>query len=221
MPRLSLLPVAALCILFVRGIDASTPPEASEPASPSVEKPRPDPSVNPEFQNAKPQYPGKSLFHAYGWMLLGTAIPLAASTVIPVDGTSGDASAVAKSLLFAGGLLVGPSGGQIYAGSYGRSALAVAVRTTGLAMILRAWSLSEPIFCSDCGDSDGSMIGAWFLGGIVVYAGGVVYSMYDQEKAVERYNAKLRGNGAFGWSPTLAPQSDGSLRTGATAWMRF
>jgi hypothetical protein len=234
MPSLSFFPAAVLCALLAHGVEASTTPsEASEPAALAVEKPPTDTSGtsdaagNPQFPNANPRYPGKSLLNAYGWMLLGTAIPVAAATAIPMDGSSGDASAVTKSLLFFGGFIIGPSAGQFYAGSYGRGALAVAVRTAGFAMVLRAMSLSEPMFCVMCGESDGSdgsddsMVGAWFVGGIVVYAGGLVYSMFDQEKAVERYNAKLRGNGAFGWTPTLVPGPDGSLRTGATAWMRF
>jgi len=224
MPRLSLSAVPVLFFLLTHGIGASAPAEASEPAPRSLEQPPPDTAGNPEFRDPSLRYPGKSLINAYGWMLLGTVIPVAISTAIPVDGTSSDASAVAKSLLFFGGFMIGPSAGQIYAGSYGRSALAVAVRTAGFAMFLRAFILSEPFFCSGCGesrDSDDSMVAAWFVGGVVVYAGGLVYSMFDQEKAVARYNAKLRGEGAFGWTPTLVPGPDGSLRTGATAWMRF
>ncbi|MEO6096418.1 MAG: hypothetical protein ABIW76_12225 [Fibrobacteria bacterium] len=220
MSRHSLFAAATLFFIFTHRIEASTPLEAFQPTSLSMVNSRPDTAGNPEFRNANLRYPGKSLLNAYGWMLLSTVIPLAAATAIPVDGTSGDAAAVTKSLLFLGGFTIGPSAGQIYAGSYGRGAFAFAVRTAGFAMLFHGLGRS-PQFCDGCDDSSEFSAGAWMVSGFLVYVGGVVYSMYDQEKAVERYNEKLRGDGAFGWIPTLEPGRDGSLRTGATAWMRF
>ncbi len=175
-------------------------------------------TMSPELHSDDPGLPGKSLLTAYGISLLGTVLPFVAGAAIPVDGTSGDAAAVVKSSLLLGGLLAGPSAGQIYAGSYGRAGVATAVRTAGFMTGIYGLSRTT-LFCEDC--SEDKYAGAWIVGGFVVYVGGIVYSLYDEGEAVEHYNSKLRDKDTFGWAPTWAPGPAGSTRTGAMAWMRF
>lgn len=177
-------------------------------ADPSTESPR--------------KYQGTAL----AWSLAGTLAPILLAGAVEASSGKGDGGLSLS--LYAGGLLLGPSLGQFYAASPARGLLSAGIRTAG--GLLTFYGFGEALgkdrcredndegSARDCGGYHGEI---YMAAGLATYFAGVVYSLYDDGQAVERFNAKHGDKEVFGWAPTLAPGLDGSLRPGALAWMRF
>jgi hypothetical protein len=111
-----------------------------------------------------------------------------------------------------GGLVIGPSTGQFYAGADLEGALCLMVRGVGALMIYNGIAATE----EDCGSCGGENHAASLIGwGGVLLVAGTVYSFVDAPiEAGRKREAKM------GWSPTLYLAS-GQARVGGAAWMHF
>ena len=164
----------------------------------------------------RPEY--KSQGVAVGLSVLSTTVPLFMASALSSETSN---SEVLVGTLAIGGLVIGPSLGQFYASSPGTALLGVFLRFLGGGMAITglsksvAWCDSET--GKDCGDDKGSEL---MIAGAMLYTGGVVYSLVDGYFSVNRWNIRQDGPD-YGFSPSLVPEEDGALRTGAVAWMRF
>lgn len=152
---------------------------------------------------------------AYTYLVASTVIPFAAGLGLALSsdnrflaGTGG--------VLMLGGILVGPSAGEFYAGAYGRGALGISLRTLG-GVVLVAGALTGIGSCIDkdpCTD-DHSGRPAVALGSILLL-GATAFSVIDTHYAAlpnEEHASRI------GLTPTLA--LGGGLRPGLAAWARF
>lgn len=174
----------------------------------------------PAESSARPAYAYKSGRVALGLSVLGAAVPVLLG--IRMSGHGNLAGG-----LVVGGLLVGPSSGQFYAGSPGAGILGTAIRTGGYAMFVLGFVYAvDNLFCSatddhNCDSGKDAAAAPLLILGTATYLGGAIFSMLDAGWAVERYNARVDKKRIFGWSPTVAPGPQGGLKPGAMAWMRF
>jgi hypothetical protein len=167
----------------------------------------------------RPTQAQKSPATALGVSLLGTAAPIVMASALNKASTSTRNNGLIGSLVL-GGLFIGPSTGQFYAGSAATGFAGIGIRGVGgLIAAVGLANAAGQVFCSEnCGDGDD---GAGFmLAGFLTYIGGAIYSFYDASAAAGRYNARLQ-DPDFGIIPTLAPDPAGGYRPGALAWMRF
>ncbi|MDQ3001185.1 MAG: hypothetical protein M3Y08_07985 [Fibrobacterota bacterium] len=157
---------------------------------------------------------------AYALGIGGTVLPVTAA--IMMSNLSNDNGALMGTLVLSG-LMIGPSLGQFYAGSIGQGFGGLGIRALGglLTMTGLVLAIGEAFCTEDEGHecNDGSDGTGFFILGAVTYIGGVVYSLVDTRFSVDRYYA--RKEDSYGLAPVLVPQGDGSIKTGATAWMRF
>lgn len=149
--------------------------------------------------------------------LASTAGPIAAG--VAFESSLGDVSG----LLITGGLFVGPSVGQFYAGSIGNGWTGIGIRGAGAVMgVVGAFMAFEDALCGlggdDCSDRHGDTAALLFFGGGVTYICGVVYSFMDTPL---RIAGEGRTESRFGVAPALLPDSQGGLSKGVSAWMRF
>lgn len=177
-----------------------------------------DQPPDPENSIARPAYKSAGLSIALS--VLGSAVPVLTGLQMSKSGNTAN-------FMVMGGMLVGPSLGQFYAGSLGRGMLGTGIRTggafmalTGIVYLLNDFScdVADGNVCDE--DKDAAATPLLILG-TATYLGGAIYSLLDAGWAVERYNARLDSKRGFGWSPTLAPASQGGLKPGVLAWMRF
>jgi hypothetical protein len=166
------------------------------------------------------------LLPAYSLALAATVLPLAGAVILS-DYTESEGIIGTSAGLAIAGLLIGPSAGQFYAQSYKHAWLSSGVRlagafmgSVGFAAVLSdaycGWDTEEDVDCEDH-----SALGVTLLaGGVLTYAGGIVYSLVDTHRRVEDWPAR-RGGKRHGWSPIFALDKQGALRPGAAAWMRF
>jgi hypothetical protein len=169
----------------------------------------------------------KSTLAAFAYPLLGTLLPVTFSATLAVTSDNPTGGLVLP-LLF-GGLLIGPSAGQFYAGSTGPGLAGIAVRGLGAGLfgtgLAASWRTRD---CREGGDyvcKESKREGLIPIG-IAIYLGGAFYSLFEGIIAADRYNGKQLGSAHFGWAPVLVPTGNGSaepisLRTGALAWARF
>lgn len=175
----------------------------------------------PRHSSELPDY--KSVGAACAWSILGTAAPMLLASQLS-DSPQGESDGLTGSLIL-GGLLVGPSLGQFYAGSPVGGFLGFGIRGAGgfmtvLGFIHSFWGR----FCSgsedeSCGENNAGS--ALLTVGVLTYVGGTLYSLIDAGRAVERHNDRQNQSRVFGWSPTFAPTPQGGVRTGALAYFRF
>lgn len=121
------------------------------------------------------------------------------------------------------GTFVGPSLGQYYAGSYAQGNWAVAGRLGGIIIILPAVAVAASqglcdYNCDQSGPSPLLVVAA--IGGIGLFLGSTIYSFVDTHFAVRRANEKIRAR-YIGFSPELFPSSDGGVKPGMMAWVKF
>ena len=187
----------------------SQPPDATADSLPRLREP------------IVPEHSEKSRAVAFGWSLLGTAVPVIAGEYL-----SGKVDRKVATGLTLSGMLVGPSLGQFYAGSVPHGLLGMGIRGAGGFMGTYGLILTYGnLFCgigdgsdNDCDDGTGPTLA--FIG-LFTYLTGALYSLYDGGAAVGRYNEGIPAPQTFGFAPMAAPGSDGAMRTGAVAWMRF
>jgi hypothetical protein len=165
--------------------------------------------------------------YANAWSIGGTVLPVAAAWYLLSDADDG-AYAVPIGTFAVAGLLVGPSLGQMYAGSYGRGTVGIIIR--GLGGAFGAAGLAQAVsnvFCMDDGAGSGSscqheqdsgMQLMWV--GVAIYTGGALFSLIDTPSAVIRQTDRLRRE-RYGFTPTFAPDPEGGLTPGALAWAHF
>jgi hypothetical protein len=171
----------------------------------------------------------KSKLHAYAVAAIGTVAPIGLMTVLITSGTASD-GVIFGSLALSVVAGFGPSWGQFYADSKGPGWWGVGVR--GFGSTLAAFGLMNNFFAGFCGRGEEDVPysqrkvcpedpgnGALFTG-LGIFAVGTVYSLIETGYGVDRANARVRAQ-RFGWSPTVIPGADGTLRAGGLAWMRF
>ena len=167
------------------------------------------------------QPPAKSELVAYGWALGGTLIPFVSGLII-VQPNKGSGANTTANILLGTGLILGPSLGQYYAGSYWRGSFGIVPRVAGSFIFsfgLLVDGLSDDkgaVGAVRSGAPGGDLI---LLGGSLMIAG-TVYSLIDTHFAVKRANEKVKAQ-HFGFSPELFPSSNGGLKPGVMAWARF
>lgn len=177
-----------------------------------------DQSSDPAGSIARPAY--KSTHFSIALSVLGSAVPVLVGLQMSESGNTAN-------YLVMGGMLVGPSLGQFYAGSLGRGMLGTGIRTGGAFMALQGTVyLLRNSFCDvgdedECDESEADAAAPLLILGTATYLGGAIYSLLDAGWAVQRYNARLDKKRGFGWSPTLSPAPQGGLKPGVLAWMRF
>lgn len=173
---------------------------------------------------AVPDNPGKTDRYAYSAALTGTLLPIGLGSFLLY--TQSDGMAGVGGVLLAGGLLVGPSTGQFYAGSIGHGLLGTGIRTLGVALILGgAVNNTTSLSCLEreagqepCESKGGSALS--LLGGATLL-GGTIYSLAETHFAVARHHQRRERHAAFGLAPTLAREAGGGVRPGAMAQLRF
>ena len=161
---------------------------------------------------------------AYLLAIGGTVLPVYAAARIYTASDPGNNQALISDLpIF--GLLIGPSLGELYLGSWRQGLGGALVRILGgTVAIVGAAAASNDLGCkavsdaNHCKDNDGG--GALGIG-LLLYATGFIYSMYDTHVAVNREERENAHSDGFGWSPTLSPGREGRLIPGAMAWLRF
>jgi hypothetical protein len=165
--------------------------------------------------------------YANTWSIGGTVLPVAAAWYLLSDADDGR-YAVPLGTFAVAGLLVGPSMGQMYAGSYGRGTVGILIR--GLGGAFGAAGMAQAVsnvFCMGDGAGSGSscqheqdsgMQLMWV--GVAIYTGGALFSLLDTPRAVIRQTDRLRRE-RYGFTPTVAPDPYGGLTPGALAWARF
>ena len=166
----------------------------------------------------------KSKGTAYILSFLGTGIPLLMAAQLSASTHGGSEAWIGGMVL--GGVILGPSLGQFYAGSHAGGWLGAGIRTGGLFVTaLGLAQFSERLFCSEeeeSGCDDGGKAAPYLIpGGIALFIGGTIYSFVNAGRTVERFNDSQSRLGDFGWSPAFAPGSGGAWKSGAIAWMRF
>jgi hypothetical protein len=161
------------------------------------------------------------MFNAYAMGIGATLVPITAAVMMSSQPNQNE---TVIGTLVLGGMFIGPSVGQFYSRSIGQGFGGIGIRLGGALLsgigIVMAF---EDAYCdSDAGScGDGSAGSAVFLLGGLTYAGGVVYSFVDTHAGVNRHFRNKEIEGHYGLAPVLVPNGDGSVRTGATAWMRF
>lgn len=167
------------------------------------------PAENPLNPRVQYVYQGeKSVGTAFAWSGLGTLAPIALG--LSVAYITEDAAIPV--VLILSGLAVGPSLGEFYAASPYQGILGIGLRAAGEFIFLYVAAQAAP------GYGFGHPVA---LLGAATFFGSTAYSYYNGNASVKRYNAALMGQGEWGWSPFLIPGTDGSMRTGALAWLRF
>ena len=169
----------------------------------------------------QPEYKSRGI--AFLFSVVGIAAPVSLAAHISSSTHGGSEAWVGG--LAAGGMLLGPSLGQVYAGAHKEAWIGAGVRTGGaFAALLGLRMVLHDAFCSteDGEDCDDNALGLpLYAAGVVSYVGGTIYSFVNADRSVDRYNESQSRLGIIEWSPTLAPDTQGGIRTGAIAWTRF
>jgi hypothetical protein len=166
-----------------------------------------------------PEYKSKAVAHLSS--VLATAAPILLAAQLSSSTHGGSEGWVGG--LAIGGLLLGPSAGQIYAGSQSGAWLGVGIRAGGMLLTwLGVGQFAGSLFCSseeeeDC-DPPPTAI-PLLVAGIDIFIGGTVYSVINAGRTVDRVNESR--SRVFGWAPTFSPAPQGGMRAGAIAYMRF
>lgn len=167
----------------------------------------------------------KSESVAFGLSTVGTLVPLG---ILAGSIKAGSANGLAIGSV---GLAIGPALGQLYGQAFGPASVGIGIRAAGagLAMIGIRTSINDCFGGPDKSDSDspepshcGESLGATMaVSGMCLLVIGTLYGLTDAAESVRRFNARPPAPVALGVAPTLLPGPDGSLRTGAVAWVRF
>lgn len=164
--------------------------------------------------------PEKSELIAYGLAVAGTLAPIAVGAVLAENNNFWAGTGI-----ITGGVFIGPSLGQFYAGSWGQGAIGAIARSVGGALIfvglVQAFDCEYGGSAGENCSSDGSTAG---ISGLILFGGGGLYSLIDTHFAVQRYNERERAeSGAlhFDLFPALTRNADGSHRAGLMARVGF
>ncbi len=154
----------------------------------------------------------KSYAAAYAWMLGATAIPIYAGSYMLSSSHHEQGEEIGAALIL-GGILIGPSAGQYYAGAPGPATGALVLRLAGGGLVLIGLikAFSNCFWeSSSCNSGSGEA-----LLGTVLFASGSAYSLIDTKFAVDRYNRRERERAAVrtSFSPALFPVGEGSNRS--------
>ena len=114
--------------------------------------------------------------------------------------------------------IVGPSLGQIYAGSWWQATIGASVRTIGLTIMVASFLGS-----AQCDQNCPSLTGP-VTTGLIFLGGGIIYSFVDTHFAVKRANEKVRAKQTtvlFDLFPTLTYNTGSSHQMGMIARLSF
>jgi hypothetical protein len=129
-------------------------------------------------------HPPKSRAAAFGWMVAGTVGPVAAALMLP--------ESEAAFFLGAGGVVIGPSVGQFYAGSLGTGFQGIGIRLLGLPVGLVLGGLMASGASDEGFAALAAFLGGMMIGGGVMWIAGTTYSLIDTPRAVDRANERAR-----------------------------
>jgi hypothetical protein len=130
-----------------------------------------------------------------GFALGGALVTTGLGLGVMVAGIGGDNGALG--LIGFTTALIGPSFGHFYAGEYGRGLAHTGLRAGAVVMTVAgaAWTGSLLLGCafgdeSDCNGNPAAPL--LLVGGAVLSAGSIIYSIYDAPRAAHRHNARSR-----------------------------
>lgn len=163
----------------------------------------------------------KSEAVAYGWAVGSTLLPTLLgigiiSTIQPEDGNpyAGMGQIFLGGLVISGGVIVGPSIGQFYAGSIGKAFIGMAIR-------IFVPILAISLIPESRRDLNGNEKAAITL---TALSPGIIYSLFDTHYAVKRFNERARAKRtttSFDLYPTLSRTANGGLGAGMMARVGF
>ena len=159
--------------------------------------------------------PVKSEIIAYGFAAAGTILPSLAGAPLAANWNNGNHEEIGTALILTG-FTIGPSLGQFYAESFWQGSLALLGRGIGAGLIAYGFSKSldeAPGNGPSAADLTGTI-------GLILEGSGTIYSLIDTHFAVKRANDKIQAQ-HFGFSPELFPSSNGGLKPGVVAWVKF
>ena len=159
----------------------------------------------------------------FAWAAAGTLLPIATgATLIALS----DAEAVEYPALglLAFGFTLGPSLGQFRQGSVGHGLLAAGLRSVGGTLFIVGLSSDIGKSINGCddpsyGDCDSSSERGMWVGGMLLYAGGLVYSLIQGH--IASLSSQAHAAAPVEVDPILGPGPDGALLAGLTARIRF
>lgn len=186
--------------LFLAALSHADTPSGAEVALPN------DPvTASPEVR------PVKSHAVAYAWVVGATVIPIAIAYPMLNKDNPTDREDIIGWPLMISGILIGPSVGQFYAGSWVRGIGGILFRSASAYGLMMAFS-DCPLF--DNGDESCGETGERVAAGI--YVVGALYSLIDTYFAVNRANerARRRYESRTSLSPILLPVRDDRRITG-------
>jgi hypothetical protein len=165
---------------------------------------------------APPEFtPVKSHLAAYAWAVGATVLPMAYYAYAGFNQHYGYKRAIPLTILGTG-LVVGPSAGQFYAGSWGKGLVGVGIRVA----VVPVGALVGGIMAIAADNEPFNDLAAFGAGMLLVggagYIVGTVYSMKDTPRAVERANERARKEfeAKLSLSPMLYPTRDGRFVPG-------
>lgn len=156
---------------------------------------------------------------AYNWAATGTLGPVLAGTALAAFGGGAELTTRAGVGMILVGLGLGPSMGQVYAGSYLHGVAASTLRVGGGVLVVAGAAAS--VASQGCEENDtcrdrGLPLA---LAGTLAYFGGVAYSLVETHFAVRRRASPSRP--ALSLTPTLHSLGPGHLGPGLLAQVRF
>jgi hypothetical protein len=193
------------------------------PVDPSVPLPQillrlprdPDPSWRPP----------KSQAAAYSWAAGATLVPVAIALPLILRNGATDGNKVVGAIFLGSGLLVGPSAGQLYAGSENTAVAGMLIRGVGpgLSMLIEAIKVFDDPFYRCDSKCEASQIKTFAKFALVSFSIGTAYSLWDTHRAVNRANESARKAPVVktSFAPALLPVGDGRLAPGLAFNARF
>jgi len=203
-PRISFPKIFWILYLTALPVLAQTSGEAVSPDTLKSNAVKPDSDgVRPRPNVSAQKLPGGRTESTAYWLATGGTL----FTAVPVVG-------------WVFGPTIGPSLGEIYARSPGTALFGIGTRTVGVG--LYCIGLDEDVFLSGTGSGLRFFVGnRWELGGLIVWAGGTLFSFVDTHYIFVRAKETPGIPLSFDFSPTLMGNGDGTQRVGMTAKLGF
>ncbi|MEM1042800.1 MAG: hypothetical protein AAGI91_09235 [Bacteroidota bacterium] len=145
------------------------------------------PAVVPDSLRSA-EVPRKGYAQAYTYALTGTVVPVLAGSAL-ADGEGG--LSALGGIVMAGGLLVGPSAGRIYAGD-ASAIVTIGLRTAGFLSFGAGlgYLLGGTCAGSECTSYNDTLGGALVIGGSAAISSSLLLDLFLTRRAVRTHNAR-------------------------------